>query len=159
MRNNILDAGTSESQIPQGDGANTMKRIGLSLLLFILCSTAFAQSSYQHYIVGTHVAPQIAADEILAELPARAWRSKTARLHAFQSVDAFEADLTWDEAQALKKRSDVAYVEEDQERHMLADSVTPGAQTTPYGITMVNAPQVWPITKGKGLNGAAATHV
>lgn len=160
MRNNILDAGTSEGAKSTSDGPHTMKRIGISLFLSLLCSTAaFAQATYQHYIVGTRVAPREVADDILSELPARAWRSKTSPLHTFRSVDAFEADLTWDEAQALKKRPNVAYVEEDQERHALADAVTPGAETTPYGVAMVNAPQVWPVTKGKGIGGAPATHV
>lgn len=137
-----------------------MKRIGISLLLFIACTPAFAQNTYEHYIVGTRIAARQAADEILRDdLPERPWRSKATRLHAFRVVDAFEADLTWDEAQALKKLPQVAYVEQDFERHMLADSVTPGSETTPYGVTMVNAPQVWPITKGKGIAGAPATHV
>jgi subtilisin family serine protease len=137
-----------------------MKRIGSSLLLFIACTSAFAQNTYQHYLVGTRIAAREAADEILRnDLPERPWRSKATRLHSFQSVNAFEVDLTWDEAQALKKSPKVAYVEEDFERHALADAVTPGAETTPYGVTMVNAPQVWPVTKGKGLSGAAPTHV
>jgi subtilisin family serine protease len=137
-----------------------MKRIGISLLLFIACTPAFAQSVYQHYLVGTRIAAREAADAILRDdLPERPWRSKATPLHSFQSVNAFEVDLTWDEAQALKKSPKVAYVEEDFERHALADSVTPGAETTPYGVTMVNAPQVWPVTKGKGLSGAAPTHV
>jgi serine protease len=160
MRNNILGAATSEGSNRRVIGAHTMKRIGISLFLFMLCSTAaFAQNTYQHYIVGTRVAPREVADDVLSELPARAWRSRTSPLHTFRSVDAFEADLTWDEAQALKKRPDVTYVEEDQERHALADSVTPGAETTPYGISMVNAPQVWPLTKGKGVGTGVATHV
>jgi subtilisin family serine protease len=137
-----------------------MKRIGISLLLLIACTSAFAQYTYERYIVGTRIAAREAADEILRDdLPERPWRSKATRLHAFQSVNAFEVDLTWDEAQALKKSPKVAYVEEALERHALADSVTPGAETTPYGVTMVNAPQVWPVTKGKGIGGAAPTHV
>ena len=137
-----------------------MKRIGISLLLLIACASAFAQNTYQHYLVGTRIAAREAADEILRDdLPERPWRSKATRLHSFQSVNAFEVDLTWDEAQALKKSPKVAYVEEDLERHALADAVTPGAETTPYGVTMVNAPQVWPVTKGKGIGGAPATHV
>jgi len=137
-----------------------MKRVGISLLLFIACTPAFAQNTYQHYLIGTRMAAREAADEILRDdLPERPWRSKATRLHAFQSVNAFEADLTWDEAQALKKSPKVAYVEEDLERHALADAVTPGAETTPYGVTMVNAPAVWPITKGKGIGGAPPTHV
>ncbi|HEY2093124.1 MAG TPA: S8 family serine peptidase [Thermoanaerobaculia bacterium] len=137
-----------------------MRRIGISLFLFLLCSSAFAQSNYQHYIVGTRLAPRQVADDVLAnDLPERPWRHRVTPFHAFRSVDAFEADMTWDEAQALKKRPDIAYVEMDQERHILTDSVTPGAETTPYGITMVDAPQVWPVTKGKSLGNGAPINV
>jgi serine protease len=138
----------------------TMKRIGISLLLFLLCSSAFAQSSYQHYIVRTRVAPRAVADDVLNnDLPERPWRTRTRPLHTFHIIDAFEADMTWDEAQALKKRPDVIDVEMDQERHALADSVTPGAETTPYGITMVDAPPVWPVTKGKSVGNGTPIHV
>ncbi|HEY2325670.1 MAG TPA: S8 family serine peptidase [Thermoanaerobaculia bacterium] len=137
-----------------------MKRLGISLTLFLLSLPAFAQSTYQHYIVGTRVSPrEVAADVLANDLPERPWRSHVRELHSFRSVDAFEADMTWDEAQALKKRPDIAYVEMDQERHALADSVTPGSETTPYGISMVNAPQVWPVTKGKSAGSGTPTHV
>ena len=137
-----------------------MKRLGISLTLFLLSLPAFAQSNYQHYIVGTRVSPrEVAADVLANDLPERPWRSRATPLHSFRIIDAFEADLTWDEAQALKKRPDVAYVEMDEPVHMLSDSVTPGSETTPYGITMVNAPQVWPVTKGKTVGGGPAIHV
>src|SRR5438045_2324170 len=137
MRNNILGVGTFAIINSISDGAHTMKRIGTSLLLFLLCTPVFAQYSYQHYIVGTRVTPRAVADDVLAnDLPERPWRSRVRPLHSFISVDAFEADLTWDEAQALKKRADVAYVEEDIPVHMLSDSVTPGSEPTPSAVTM-----------------------
>src|ERR1043166_11110 len=137
-----------------------MKRLGISLTLFLLCLPAFAQSNYQHYIVGTRVSPRVVAADVLAnDLPERPWRSRSHELHSFRSVDAFEVDMTWDEAQAMKKRPDVAYVEMDKPVHMLADSVTPGTETTPYGIAMVNAPQVWPVTQGKSVGNGTPIHV
>jgi subtilisin family serine protease len=160
MRNNILIVGTSAIINSMSDGAHTMKRLGISLTLFLLSLPLFAQSNYQHYIVGTRVSPRAVAADVLAnDLPERPWRSHERELHSFRSVDAFEADLTWDEAQALKKRPDIAYVEMDQPVHMLADSVTPGSETTPYGIAMVNAPQVWPVTKGKSVGSSTPIHV
>lgn len=160
MRNNILSVETSAIINSMSDGAHTMKRLGISLTLFLLSLPAFAQYNYQHYIVGTRVSPRAVADDVLAnDLPPRVWRNRTTPFHSFRSVDAFEADLTWDEAQALKKRPDVAYVEMDQPVHMLADSVTPGTETTPYGITMVNAPQVWAVTKGKSVGSGTPIHV
>jgi subtilisin family serine protease len=137
-----------------------MKRLGISLTLFLLSLPAFAQSNYQHYIVGTRVSPRVVAADVLAnDLPERPWRSRSHELHSFRSVDAFEVDMTWDEAQAMKKRPDVAYVEMDKPVHMLADSVTPGTETTPYGIAMVNAPQVWPVTQGKAVGNGTPIHV
>lgn len=137
-----------------------MKRIGTTLLLFLLSTPVFAQYTYQHYIVGTRVKPRAVADDVLAnDLPERPWRSRAKPFHSFISVDAFAADLTWDEAQALKKRPDVAYVEEDIPVHMLSDSVTPGTETTPYGVAMVDAPQVWPVTKGKSVGNGAPIHI
>ena len=47
----------------------------------------------------------------------------------------------------------------DQPVHMLTDSVTPGTETTPYGVAMVNAPQVWPVTKGKSVGSGTPIHV
>ena len=37
--------------------------------------------------------------------------------------------------------------------------MTPGQQTTPYGVNDVNAPAVWPVTRGKSLANGPAIHV
>src|SRR5207244_784531 len=71
---------------------------------------------------------------------------------AFRYVNAFAADLDETEIAALKKNREVEYIEEDPERHILADSITPGQQTTPYGVNLVQAPQAWPITRGRSLD-------
>src|SRR5436309_15648325 len=102
MRNNILIAGTSAIIKSTSDGAHTMKRLGISLTLFLLTLPLFAQANYQHYMVGTRVSPREVASNVLAnDLPERPWRRHSRELHCFRSVDAFETDLTRNEAQAL----------------------------------------------------------
>jgi subtilisin family serine protease len=85
-------------------------------------------------------------------------------IHAFKYVNAFVADLDESEIAALKKSPEVDYVEPDPERHALdvtsqADAITPGAQTTAYGINMVKAPQAWPTTKGRSVDPAKPVRV
>src|ERR1051326_6958553 len=126
MRNNILSTATSAIITSVSDGQHTMKRLGISLALFLLSLPAFAQSNYQHYIVGTRVSPrEVAADVLANDLPERPWRSRATPLHTFHIIDAFEADMTWDEAQALKKRPDVDDVERDWKSIQLNSSHIP----------------------------------
>src|SRR5438128_1142144 len=87
----------------------------------------------------------------------------------FWSVKAFAADLTADEVAELKRSADVRYVSAVVERHasvedsgpplsgqpraavIHADSSTYStAQTIPYGVTMIRAPELWELTKGGG---------
>jgi serine protease len=80
-------------------------------------------------------------------------------VRAFESVDAFAADLTPDEVAALKRSSEVRYVTPVVERHAFAGgqlqpetTASPyiGSQTVPYGVTMVRARELWRLTKGAG---------
>jgi subtilisin family serine protease len=78
----------------------------------------------------------------------------------FEAVAAFAADLTDDEVAELRQSSEVRSVDEVVERHLL--DVAPGAklaadaskytteQVVPYGIDLVRAREVWPVTKGGG---------
>jgi subtilisin family serine protease len=82
------------------------------------------------------------------------------KVHRFESVAAFAADLTDDEAAELRQSAEVRSVSEVVERHAL--EVAPGAklaadasrydaaQTVPYGIDLVRAREVWPVTRGGG---------
>jgi serine protease len=136
-----------------------MKRAAFVALLFIVPLTAFAAAPTQAVIVmtkpSTHFAaksmpaifdPSISADERdLRELP---------------GINGFAANLTDAEIAALKASGMTISIEPDLERHAFAlDSVTPGQQTTPYGINDVNAPAVWPVTRGKSLANGPAIHV
>src|SRR4051794_5880181 len=134
-----------------------MKRAAFAALLFIAPLTAFASVPTQAVIVmmkppGRAAAkaavtfdPRVSADERdLRELPA---------------INGFAANLTDADIAALKATGNVATIEPDLERHAFADSVTPGQQTTPYGINDVSAPPVWPVTRGKSLANGPAIHV
>lgn len=129
-----------------------MKRIAFALLLLFVSSAAFAQT--QRYIVGmkseaVHAAKRAAfADRITEE---------------FQYLNSFVANLTDAEAQTLRSDPSVRYVESADilffaldvpapARHIAPMSHPANAQVTPYGITMVRAPMVWPLAKGDGIN-------
>ena len=82
------------------------------------------------------------------------------KVHRFESVAAFAANLTDDEAAELRKSAEVRSITEVVERHLL--DIAHGAklasdashydavQTIPYGIDLVRAREVWPVTRGGG---------
>jgi serine protease len=135
-----------------------MKRAAFAALLFIAPLTAFAAAPTQAVIVmakpSTHFAakslsavfdPNVSADERdLRELP---------------GINGFAANLTDAEIAALKASGTTVSIEPDLERHALVDTITAGKQTTPFGMTSVNAPAVWPVTRGKSLANGPAIHV
>jgi len=80
----------------------------------------------------------------------------------FNIIPAVAAHLDANQVKQLRANSDVEYIEPDYKIHALggpdADGysaldigVLSSPQTIPYGITMVNAPVVWPRTKGAGV--------
>ena len=82
---------------------------------------------------------------------------------SFNIIPAVAARLDANQVKELQQNPDVAYIEPDYKIYALgspdpiaADSlsainVLSSTQTIPYGITMVNAPAVWPRTKGAGV--------
>lgn len=62
-------------------------------------------------------------------------------LSHLKSVHASVAELSAKQLKLLQADPAVEYVEEDHKRYLM-DVITPMAQTTPYGITMVQADQV-----------------
>jgi serine protease len=130
-----------------------MKRAAFSVLLLAVSSVAFAQQT-QRYIVGmksdaVHAAKRAAfADRITEE---------------FQYLGSFVVNLTDTEVQTLRNDPSVRYVESADILFFALDAPAPArrtapmshpanAQVTPYGITMVRAPNLWPIAKGDGIN-------
>jgi subtilisin family serine protease len=72
----------------------------------------------------------------------RALQAAGARMHhRFDGLRAFAVSLPPAAQEALRRRADIEAIEPDHPRY-------PMAQVQPYGIAMVQAPQVWPTTTG-----------
>jgi hypothetical protein len=80
----------------------------------------------------------------------------------FNIIPAVAAHLDANQVKQLRANPDVAYIEPDYKIHALGGpdangysaldiSALSSSQITPYGITMVNAPAVWPRTSGAGV--------
>jgi len=134
-----------------------MKRAAFAVLLFIAPLTAFAYTPRQAVIVMTKAPGRFAVKSLAASFDPSTAGERDVR--EFTAIHGFAANLTADEIAALKSSGEVIEIEPDGERHALFDSVTAGQQTIPYGVNAVNAPSVWPVTRGKSLNGGPAIHV
>jgi serine protease len=89
-------------------------------------------------------------------------RPEFAKAHGFNIIPAMAASLDANEVDQLLQDPDVNYIEPDYKIYafggpsMTADvsssdiEALASTQTTPYGITMVNAPTAWLKTKGAG---------
>lgn len=136
-----------------------MKRAALAVFLFVVPFTAFASSAPTQAVIvtmkqsgrltvkslGVNLDPAVSDDERdIRDLPI---------------IHGFAANLTSDEIASLKASGKVISIDPDLERHALSDSVSLGQQTTPYGVTDIDAPAVWPVTRGKSLASGPAIHV
>jgi len=135
-----------------------MKRAAFAALLFIAPLTAFAAAPTQAVIVMTKPSTHFAAKSLSAMFDPNISADER-DLRELPGINGFAANLTNDEIAALKASGTTISIEPDLERHAFADSVTPGQQTTAYGINAVNAPAVWPVTRGKSLANGPAIHV
>jgi len=138
-----------------------MKRTAQTFFVVLLfASTVFGAT--QRYIVVTKTPMAVAgARALMKSIDASPQTIETNRhIRAFGIVNGFAADMTSDEAAALKSASNVSYVSPVVERHALdvgpAESLTdvanPFAQVVPYGIDLVHAREVWPVSHGEGIN-------
>lgn len=135
-----------------------MKRAAFAALLFIAPLIAFASAPTQAVIVMTKPSTHFAAKSLSAMFDPNISADER-DLRELPGINGFAANLTDDEIAALKASGTTISIEPDLERHAFADSVTPGQQTTAYGINAVNAPAVWPVTRGKSLANGPAIHV
>jgi subtilisin family serine protease len=120
----------------------------------ILCATAITllaiptrgDERRQRYLVATKTAGVQAASASYddRDLAARGYTR-------FSSVEGYSLELTDAEALSLSRRPDVRYVEPDRERWVAAGPRLDAAQELSYGVAMVNAPAVWPVTRGEGV--------
>jgi subtilisin family serine protease len=133
-----------------------MKRALSAAFLFVIAGSAFAAEQTHRYLVSMKPERGGAAREAKGiEFAGRDFQD-------LRYLDMFAANLTDDEAQALRKDLSVRYVESAEIRFHIADAATTSnatteghpinAQVTPYGIAMVHAQDVWPVERGDGIN-------
>jgi subtilisin family serine protease len=134
-----------------------MKRAAIAALLLIAPLTAFASAPTQAVIVMMKPASRIAAKMSMTFDPRVTADERD--LRELPAINGFAANLTDEDIAMLKATGNVVSIEPDLERHAFSDSVTAGQQTTPYGVNDVNAPAVWPVTRGKSLANGPAIHV
>ncbi|MFC1716953.1 S8 family serine peptidase [Candidatus Poribacteria bacterium] len=65
--------------------------------------------------------------------------------HSFKSIDVVSAELSEKDIAKMKKRGEIAYVEDDIMMYAVA-------QETPWGVNRVNAPAAWGTSKGAGVD-------
>jgi serine protease len=135
-----------------------MKRAAFAALLFIAPLTTFASAPTQAVIVMTKPSTHFAAKSLSAMFDPNISADER-DLRELPGIHGFAANLTDAEIAALKASGTTISIEPDLERHAFADSVTPGQQTTPFGVNSVNAPAVWPVTRGKSLANGPTIHV
>jgi subtilisin family serine protease len=134
-----------------------MNRCALLLVTVasLLPFPAFAQTTQRYIVMTRQSAPQA-----LRALRNDDWEPRDrSDVHEFKYIDGFAADLTADDLAKLKASSNVRWIEPVLERHLLSDTITAGAQTTAYGINMVHAPEVWPVTKGASTDSSKPIRV
>ena len=73
------------------------------------------------------------------------------RVRTFQNLDGFVAELTETEAAALRAAPGVEVVEPAAARYISAVE-SYEKQVTPWGVPVIRAPEVWPVTKGENVN-------
>ncbi|MEA2570029.1 MAG: hypothetical protein QOI24_2030 [Acidobacteriota bacterium] len=124
-----------------------MKRLVLLAVLVALPGSLFADGSTHRYLVATrHV-----AHGTLAKDPADTPLGENVR--TFSNLDGYAADLTDAEVAELRSSSAIRLIEPVMERHAfdIAATALP-SQTLPYGISLVRAPETWPVVTGQGIN-------
>lgn len=125
-----------------------MKRYVLLVLLALVPVTTFAESTARYIVVTTVQAPtairSLGADNFEP--------GGDTHIRSFTSINGFAADLTESEVAKLKRSRHVQWVEPVVERYVLADTIVEGQQTTPFGVDMVRAREVWPVTKGRSVD-------
>jgi subtilisin family serine protease len=128
--------------------------IVVALAALLLATSTFAAETHRYLVATKHsMAGNLGA--ALRELRTDVQPRSVVR---FESVDGFAADLTEAEAASLATAPGVRLVEPVLERHALGtvperlQSETRGAQTTPYGISLIHAPDVWVGGLGASIN-------
>ena len=133
-----------------------MNRILIVLAALGLALPSLAQSR-QRYTIATDGVPRASALRIATNA---AKGEDASRVRTFRNLHGFAADLTPEEAEALRATPGVRSVDPVVERSATAtlEGLTPARlvsyskQVRPWGLDAVKGSEVWPVTRGGGVN-------
>jgi subtilisin family serine protease len=132
-----------------------MKRTLVALAALAVASIAFGGETRQRYTIATSGALKGAALRMASDSEDGASR----HVRRFTNIDGFAADLTAEEAKELRQSAGVVSVDPVVERHVtevggrvMSNLESYSKQIIPWGIDAIHARQVWPVTKGEGIN-------
>lgn len=118
-------------------------------------SVAGAETRQRYTVVTNPDAPRATA---VRRLTSDAEEKIARHIRTYRNVPGFAADLTAEEAEALRNTSGVVAVEPVVERwasgigEIAPDYERYDQQVMPWGVPIVRADQVWPVTRGEGIN-------
>lgn len=118
------------------------------LLVFWLALTVTEPKS--RYLVETTGAG------VTIELPFASRDRALRNFVKFRTVNGYAVDLTPSEVETLRRAPHVRSIEPDARRYPTGrtptlQSIPYRPQVIPYGVHSVNAPSVWPVTRGEGI--------
>lgn len=126
------------------------------LAALVLAMPLIAETRQRYTIVTNPDAPRPASLRQITSDTEKVAR----RMRTFKNISGYAADLTPSEAEELRKSAGVVAVEPVVERY--ASSLpqrTIGAnyesyeqQVTPWGLPVTHLKEVWPVTRGEGIN-------
>jgi serine protease len=126
------------------------------LAALVLAMPLLAETRQRYTIVTNPEAPRAAS---LRRLTSNAEEKIARRIRSFRNVSGFAADLTPAEAEELRRTSGVVSVDPVVERYaatlpgqITANYETYEPQVTPWGLPVVRVKDVWPVTRGEGIN-------
>jgi serine protease len=128
----------------------------LALLITLCVAAPLLAQSKTRYLISMRTPAGKSALRIVSDAAGAGGHD----VRTFTNLDFFAADLTEAEAAAMQKSSDVRYLSPVVGRSVEVidmPRLQPGSearsshfQTVPYGIDLVHARDVWPVTRGKG---------
>ncbi len=132
-----------------------LRTFAVSAVLVIAMSVSGDETRQRYTVVMNPDAPRATA---VRRLTSDAEERIARRTRTYRNVPGFAADLTAEEAASLRNTAGVVAVEPVVERWasdigaIAPDYEHYDVQVVPWGIPVVRANQVWPVTRGEGIN-------
>jgi serine protease len=126
------------------------------LAVLLLAMPVIAEETRQRYTIVTD--PDAPRPTRLRRLTSNAEEKIARRVRTFRNISAYAADLTPAEAAELRNAPGVTAVDPVVERYaaslgrIAANYENYDHQITPWGLPVVHIREVWPVTRGEGIN-------